>query len=160
MKTPVYYENRIVEMATPARVKVLATAPNVQVVRARKTREIVRLIFLQVLDEGERCPREDSRKAEYEESLQPAPIVMLKVIAPDGSMRRWGPEDVFRTQLREPGKQGETVTKRGLLGKWIARQRGAFDPSQSVVRPRLQRGDRQLALQPPLATARPTTPHA
>ena len=100
---PVFVGSRIVEMADPTRVRVLAGAPNAVLVRARKTRMVVRINLLPLADDSEaRAPREDSRVAHYEEHLEPAPIAMLKIIDRTGAMRRWSSDDSFAPRRFNP----------------------------------------------------------
>ena len=109
---PVFVGSRIVEMADPTRVRVLAGAPNAVLVRARKTRMVVRINLLPLADDSEaRAPREDSRVAHYEEHLEPAPMPMLKIIGADGSMRRWDDADFFNPRRFNPDVLPRLVTE-------------------------------------------------
>jgi hypothetical protein len=98
MRIPIFVGTRIIEMADLCRAAVIARAPNAEVVRAHKTGAVVRINLTAVVNDSTRpkkSAREDSRRLHYRESLEPAPIVTLKIINSDGSVRRWDDADGF-----------------------------------------------------------------
>ena len=103
MKIPVFVGPRIIDMCDPISVRRYIGAANAEVVRKRKTGQIVQVNLLSHGDDSLEKSRHDSNHPTYEEHLGSRSLVMLKRVDPEtGQLVRWSDRDQFDSRRFNP----------------------------------------------------------
>jgi hypothetical protein len=96
MKIPVFAGPRIIDMCDGVSVRRYIGAANAEVVRKRKTGQIVQVNLRQHGDDSLRRPAHDNARPTYAEHLGSRSLVMLKRVDPTtGQLVRWSDADQF-----------------------------------------------------------------
>jgi hypothetical protein len=111
MRIPVFSECRIIAFCAPEQAARIARARNAEIVRARKTKQIVRINLRSMGDEsGERSI--GSVGPTYEELLDAGHVNVLSIIGANGVFRRWGANDGFNPRRFNPDTLPQTPMER------------------------------------------------
>ena len=103
MKIPVFAGPRIIDMCDPISVRRYIGAANAEVVRKRKTGQIVQVNLLSRGDDSAEKPTHDSNQPTYEEHVGVHSLVMLKRVDPEtGQLVRWSDRDRFNPRRFNP----------------------------------------------------------
>lgn len=94
---------RIIEFCDPVSVRRYIGAPNAELVRKRKTGEIVQVNLQSHGDDSLVASLHDTAGPTYQEHLKPHPLVVLKRVDPTtGQLVRWSPTDTFSPRRFNP----------------------------------------------------------
>lgn len=103
MKIRVFAGPRIIDVCDSVSIRRYIGAPNAEVVRKRKTGQIVQVNLLSHGDDSLEKPRQDSDHPTYEEHVGDHSLVMLKRIDPEtGQLVRWSDRDQFNPRRFNP----------------------------------------------------------
>ena len=103
MKIPVFAGPRIVDICDLISVRRYVGAANVEIVRKRKTGQIVQVNLLAHGDDSQKKPGHDGGYPTYDEHLGSHSLVMLKrVDAETGQLVRWSGRDQFNRRRFNP----------------------------------------------------------
>jgi hypothetical protein len=103
MRIPVFVGPRIVQMCDPISVRRYIGAANAEIVRKRKTGQIVQVNLLSHGDDSMEKSAKDSQHPTYEEHVGPHSLVMLKRVDPEtGQLVRWSAHDQFNPRRFNP----------------------------------------------------------
>jgi hypothetical protein len=103
MKIPVFVGSRIVDMCDPVSVRRYIGAANAEVVRKRKTGQIVQVNLLAYGDDSQRRSAHDNAHPTYEEHLESGLLTVLKrVDSETGQLVRWSDRDQFNPRRFNP----------------------------------------------------------
>ncbi|HZV06191.1 MAG TPA: hypothetical protein VE999_14025 [Gemmataceae bacterium] len=114
MKIRVFAGPRIIDVCDSVSVRRYIGAPNAEVIRKRKTGQIVQINLLSYGDDSVQKPRHDSDHSTYEEHLGAHTLLMLKRVDPEtGQLVRWSDRDQFNPRRFNPDTvQSSAVSSR------------------------------------------------
>ena len=103
MRIPVFVGPRIVEMCDSVSVRRYLGAANAEVVRKRKTGQIVQINLQSVGDDSLEKSAHENAHPTYEEHVGPRKLVMLKRVNPKtGQLVCWSDRDKFNPHRYNP----------------------------------------------------------
>ena len=103
MKIRVFAGPRIIDTCDAISVRRYVGAPNAEIVRKRKTGEIVQVNLLSHGDDSVEKPRHDSHHPTYEEHVGAQSLLTLKRVDPEaGQLVRWSDRDQFNPHRFNP----------------------------------------------------------
>jgi hypothetical protein len=103
MRIPVFAGPRIIEMCDHISVRRYIGAPNAELVRKRKTGQIVQVNLEPHGDDSLLPSRHDDAGPTYREQLGPHPLVVVKRLNPaTGQLVRWSDRDKFNPRRFNP----------------------------------------------------------
>ena len=103
MKIPVFAGPRIIDMCDAVSVRRYIGAANAEVVRKRKTGEIVQVNLLSHGDDSMEESAHDSAIPTYDERVGSRSLLMLKRVDPEtGQLVRWSDRDQFNPRRFNP----------------------------------------------------------
>ena len=117
LKIRVFAGPRIIDTCDSTTVRRYIGAPNAEIVRKRKTGQIVQVNLLPHGDDSLVKPRHDSDHPTYDEHVGPHSLVMLKRVDPEtGQLVRWSDRDQFNPRRFNP----DTIQSSALASRSTA----------------------------------------